>query len=329
MTGRVSIFISFAFAASVARSAVAQSDGGEISEYLAKWQKYTDEFSHGSGTFELKASSDDGKNDATENWEVSFALSPAGKRFVSTTMSGPKGKPAQEAVCINSKYAFEVTRGSGGWQLNRVTMLADKQSGPVTDKIATMMSRVFALNTLNGLNLTELGQNLAVVPGRSGTLESLSLVKPVSVTTSGNKQQLKTATLNLELGRYASLKSATAEVVMNKTPGVVRVDNEFRSADGVPIPVRSVTRETYSVPGGDLMIINDITYDIDPAAHPDDSEFTLTAFGLPEPVGVEWRKPTPIYVWLLVAAAILAVAAVAFRALSRRPVARTGSANRE
>jgi len=35
-----------------------------------------------------------------------------------------------------------------------------------------------------------------------------------------------------------------------------------------------------------------------------DEDFRLTAFGFPEPVGVKWPKPTPPYVWVLVAAGV-------------------------
>lgn len=47
-------------------------------------------------------------------------------------------------------------------------------------------------------------------------------------------------------------------------------------------------------------------------------EFTLSAFGLPEPVGVVWEKPTPRYVWFLTAAGGCAALAVGFRFLARR-----------
>jgi hypothetical protein len=51
---------------------------------------------------------------------------------------------------------------------------------------------------------------------------------------------------------------------------------------------------------------------------PPESEFTLSAFGLPEPVGVVWEKKTPVYVWLLVAAGVLGMLALLFRWLARR-----------
>ena len=52
--------------------------------------------------------------------------------------------------------------------------------------------------------------------------------------------------------------------------------------------------------------------------HVPDSEFTLSAFGLPEPVGVEWGRKTPVYVWLFLAAGVLGVLALGLRWLAHR-----------
>jgi hypothetical protein len=50
-----------------------------------------------------------------------------------------------------------------------------------------------------------------------------------------------------------------------------------------------------------------------------DSEFTLSAFGLPEPTGMEpVKKPIPIYLWILLAAGVCGALAIAFRSLARR-----------
>jgi hypothetical protein len=49
-----------------------------------------------------------------------------------------------------------------------------------------------------------------------------------------------------------------------------------------------------------------------------DSDFRLSAFGLPEPQGVVWSKPARTWIWLLVGAAAAGIFAVAFaRARSR------------
>jgi len=55
-----------------------------------------------------------------------------------------------------------------------------------------------------------------------------------------------------------------------------------------------------------------------PSRLPDTREFTLTAYGLPEPVGVTWDKPIPRYIWFLAGAAIFGILAVGFRYLARR-----------
>ncbi len=53
-----------------------------------------------------------------------------------------------------------------------------------------------------------------------------------------------------------------------------------------------------------------------------EKEFRLSAFGLPEPMGVRWEKPTPRYIWFVLGSAAFGVLAVVFRYLARRRAAR-------
>lgn len=59
-------------------------------------------------------------------------------------------------------------------------------------------------------------------------------------------------------------------------------------------------------------------YKIDYESKPSQEEFRLSHYGLPEPFGIEWRRPTPIYIWLLASAGVVAVFALAVRYLARR-----------
>ncbi len=55
------------------------------------------------------------------------------------------------------------------------------------------------------------------------------------------------------------------------------------------------------------------------AKAPPDSEFYLTHYGLPEPVGISApHKPFPLYIWLLSGATVLALIAVLCRWLLQR-----------
>jgi hypothetical protein len=49
-----------------------------------------------------------------------------------------------------------------------------------------------------------------------------------------------------------------------------------------------------------------------------ETDFRLSAFGLPEPQGIEWPKPSRTWIWLLIGAAAAAVLAVVFARAKRR-----------
>jgi hypothetical protein len=67
-----------------------------------------------------------------------------------------------------------------------------------------------------------------------------------------------------------------------------------------------------------LHSIEDEVYEVEASEGNDESPFLMSAFGLPEPVGVVWEKRTPVYVWLFVAAGVLLTLGIFFRWLARR-----------
>jgi hypothetical protein len=98
--------------------------------------------------------------------------------------------------------------------------------------------------------------------------------------------------------------------------GITEIRIEYKVDNGVPIPVRHYHTSSFSDGGKSRM---EYTYDWSvPAGSLPESEFTLSHYGLPEPVGVVWEKRTPVYVWLLVAAGVLLTLGIFFRWLARR-----------
>ena len=63
------------------------------------------------------------------------------------------------------------------------------------------------------------------------------------------------------------------------------------------------------------------TYTLSSESYPA-SDFTLTAFGLPEPFGIEWERPTPWWLYALFSAGVLFVVAVIVSFWKRRLAAR-------
>jgi len=88
-----------------------------------------------------------------------------------------------------------------------------------------------------------------------------------------------------------------------------------------PIPKRMSAIHVPKDPKAEKSIVDHVwEFDLREAARPPaDTEFTLSAFGLPEPVGVTWEKPrSRTWIWLLVGAVSAALLAFVFRRLKRR-----------
>jgi hypothetical protein len=98
--------------------------------------------------------------------------------------------------------------------------------------------------------------------------------------------------------------------------------SEFEFGPGPHPPLRRVVaRMEYNFFDGSKpwQSTSTVEYDVRvPDPLPDTHEFTLSAFGLPEPPGVTWERPTPRYIWFLLAAGGFALLAVVFRLLARR-----------
>lgn len=108
-----------------------------------------------------------------------------------------------------------------------------------------------------------------------------------------------------------------------KTPfseGTERGTFEYLENEGLPL-LKKITAETPEMRGAKfgLRSSKDIqTYKIEYNVAIPDEEFRLSFYGLPEPTGVTWKRPVPIYLWLLLGAGLVAMLALGARYLARR-----------
>jgi hypothetical protein len=94
-----------------------------------------------------------------------------------------------------------------------------------------------------------------------------------------------------------------------------------------PLPKRAVTKANWSLTAGKQAgkaRTTSYQWEFDlkkPSNLPSDEEFTLSAFGLPEPPGLEWKRPTPWYLWVGLAGIVCLALGVGVRWLRQRAAA--------
>lgn len=125
----------------------------------------------------------------------------------------------------------------------------------------------------------------------------------------------------LDPARYWILRQYELMAEFPDGKNKIRHRNEFKDGHrGHPIIVRSFEQGD-GIEGGVLPRgweqVTEWNISEVPGGAPKEA-FRLSAFGLPEPVGLESPKGTPNYVWLLIGVVICATLAVGFRYLSRR-----------
>lgn len=293
-------------------------------EVVDGWKAYEGRFVHASGGYRSTASIREGKRLSAQTGGVTFAFAPAGRRAELKVSEGPK-QLVWRVTCSSSKYVFRLERGGAGWVLREVYNQGDPAGKPLQDELDVLLAPVRSLGVVEGVRLTELASDLGPDPANPST--GLTLAKERQFTTGKNKLTFRKLSVRLDGPPFHTLTSAAADVVMNKSAGRIEVSVDRQEVGGLPVPVHLNRREHYppGAAGTGMEMEDDVTFAIDPAADPPEQEFTLSAYNLPEPVGVEWAKPTPRYVWFLLAAAVFAVLAIGFRYLARRRAAKASA----
>ncbi len=234
------------------------------------------------------------------------------------------GQPRGELHAFNPLYGFALTRRTGDapWVLGDLQMGVFKS--PFTDDWRVLRSCIVA----SGVELSEL-VNLPIFRVlRAGAVQQdgRELCR-IDFETQGQPPggNDPRGTLWLDPQRCWTLRHCTLH---RHHPGSVEstVDREVRATSAkYPIPVRceEKTHILYPQSGNkDGEWVDEFNLrEVSPL--PGDEEFTLSAFGLPEPMGVKPPERSRAWLWLLVAAAGLAALAVLFAGLKRRAAART------
>ncbi len=249
-----------------------------------------------------------------------------------TTERPGSKKTFSRVYCINSNYAFTLERpfesvnqsSSSPWILTKI------MTSP--EQIALFHKEFFesdyparsSIVSANKKLLTELIQTSGFQVGKCRAINR-SGEQLVEVEFDIPKQEtsealtIRSGKLLLDPQRYWSVRSYDAQLVQPTGKIVCSVELADSQTE-IPVPKRVVT-ETIS---SDTKIVWDFKYNLtSPAKLPLDEEFTLTAFGLPEPIGIG-QKTMSWYLWLLMAGIACLILAALLRWKVRRDKATSG-----
>lgn len=212
-----------------------------------------------------------------------------------------KDMTEKKAVCINSKYGFDVTDrlNNGSWRYDR--SVAKDEIG-YTKLFANWLLTVQPATSIDNPNYVALSDFILDPDTTIDSAEDIAGIVKVRYST---KQKLRNGIFDLDssnnwrvVGYAFQRQNSNFSSTTTNTYGVAE------TADFVV----KMDCETTALHGATHTIIS--FHDFGECTDPE-SDFTLTKYNLPEPTGVEWNKPTPRYQYWLIAFACFAILAIA------------------
>jgi len=290
-------------------------------EVVQGWRAYVERFRFASGSVHSVSKLQEGKETSTQIGRMSFAFGTHGRRLELQVTDNQGRQLLHRLLCENARYVFQLHAADKGWLLHKVALLGDASQQEtiqtIREQLSSGLASLFTLVAVEGELLTDMTDCLQFQGGEKAVL---FLVKEHQITRNRVTWTFRSLSLRLNRDDYHTLHSATAEFRVNKADGMLSITNEYQVVSGLPVPLRSMKQEVYRSGDWSMEINSTYEFQVDPSIDPPEREFTLSAFGLPEPPGVTWvqERRTPVYVWLLVAAGVLLTLALVFRWLARR-----------
>lgn len=168
---------------------------------------------------------------------------------------------------------------------------------------------------VNKINETQEGNDNFIVMDFTSPHESAGPDEPLDA----QRDSLQSGTIKFYNSGYLLPQSYSVEL-KDGGGNRMKLTGSFQyNSDPLPLLIRHETAD--SSIGGEDPWSDKSTYTIDYSSPPDSSNerrFSLSYYGLPEPQGVDWAKPTPLYYWIGLAAGLFAGCFWFFRYLSQR-----------
>lgn len=246
----------------------------------------------------------------------------------------PKGDSPTFALGLNPKYAFHIERttDASDWLLRKVTRNRDERLWqgmplPLGEAVAGSMTQYLQIEGSAEAFLTN--SKLKIESARREEVEGREMWRVAYLATTPEKPSReadapRSGWVLLDPAHYWCVREGGRRSEFFDEAAPIEVTRQFKheieiTQAGFPRLKRTTSTQQSPNPKGVMTVSSNVTdFDLREQDNVPVEEFTLSAFGINEPAGVVWKKPTPPWVWVLLAAVVLAALAVLFQYLGRR-----------
>jgi hypothetical protein len=246
--------------------------------------------------------------------------------FEIITPSGVKGDRAQEreVQATNSRYSFIAKNHGSGWVLTTFNESPDS-SGSIRQKAKQLgYNYLDSAWGVGGHSFPEVLDNpgfkliqfLNVGADTGGPAQLVFSVPPPANPRLALQVGIEKGTVEFDRCNNWRINKAEFQMPASMSGGVISSTIQYRTQDG--LIARYEQKSSFGAKFQNTVVFTTDSVEIRDVP---ESEFSLSAYGLPEPAGVTWEKtktPTPMYQWLLLAGGILALISVLCRWWLRR-----------
>lgn len=254
---------------------------------------------------------------------------------INATISGPQSAKQKENCVIrrikfneslrindqlvvkNEKYTFNAKTKDSDWVLGTYGLNSEDKIRPSINKLSSAMENMHFQHTVGDVLLIDHIDKLKIVDETDRMITAIS-TSDIKSEGSANSITLFNLEIKMDKKYHFFIAEAKSNQHINTSRGKTSTKRLIFDRVGNEQKFSETTTDSYGLPPDGLVIEKVIDYKYTYRVGLKNSDFRLSAYGLPEPEGVVWEKPTPTYIWFLLGAGAFGVFALLFGYLKRR-----------
>jgi hypothetical protein len=298
-----------------------------LREAPSRWEEYRNLEQSMQQVITYRSFSSERQN--TDTIRLEYRVSPTARLLVMQWLDGSQTRG--EVLGFNPKYSFILSRKSvdDPWIVEHLDMTTNELPEHMARRINRFANGGTGLVSLQWYPLPEVIRepNFQVkkVARKNHNEEELIEVEfdwphDVAARSPEDFNPIQGGRMLLDPKRFWTIRELELQLKTLVARGTYKRRNDIDKGQEIPVPKHVVTSEEYNLNSGGQMVLKTETVEMSfkkPKRPPPDRDFSLSAFGLPEPLGVSWSR-TPWYLWVALAGILFLLIGAGFYWLKRR-----------